>query len=193
MSPESECAAETIGTANQTSSPVQAAIELVKTAGPTETGAAAILCKKCGVTLDISTELGSNTAQLKLATRPADAAEACTEVRYKQVGDWVTNLSRRWFNVHVFEPHFKEDIEDSQGGSYSVSPVGLEIAINDIAHNLAEVRELQNQADQSHTMNDIRRLENQIAARTELLCMIFVRSDGRTWQQELQERSEQLN
>ena len=184
---------EVVEAANKRGNPVQSAIEIVKTASEaSDSRIFSIVCEKCGVELEISTELGEDRAQLMLLGQPQEAAIACTQAKYKQSGDWVTNLGKRWFSVDILGPSDSSESEKNDE-TLAVNSTGLEIALDDAAQNLAEARKIRDGTSFSGNADDATRLEGDVGNVVNLFDLVLSpHQDGKSWRSEVEERSAEM-
>jgi hypothetical protein len=149
-------------------------------------GPAALTCEKCGVELIVSTELGDDNAQLMLSAPPTRSDEACTTAKYRRVGDWAANMSKRWFRMMLLDPPAK-DTEGQTGPE--VSRLGLDIALDDAAHKLVTARQAESKGGLGEGYREAERLNGEVKDTVKVLDLVLVRRDSKTWQNEVDDRA----
>ena len=184
-----ECIVETIDHANQAGNPILPAIEIMRGVSTgADSAQTVIACERCDAEFTISTELGDDRAQLRLATPPKATTEACTNSKYRQVGDWVTNLNKRWFSMGlVSQEDSKETPEDESKKLYRLSGAGLEVLLHNVTQDLAAAKAAK---ESLLSADSAKQLEKTIASNINILDLLLVRNDGTTWREEIDARSE---
>lgn len=184
------CIFETINKANAIGNSGQAAIDILQSADVAEADQAAVVsCERCGIDLEISTELGEERAQLMLRQSSSESPDACAATRYRKEGDWVTNLSNRWFTVDLLQSD-ENDIQASEEDiHFDTSTRGIGIALYDAVSRAKIVREAQNNPAIAAAHN-IPKLECELDTIVNTLDLVLVRDDGKSWREEIEGRAD---
>jgi hypothetical protein len=183
------CIVETINDANQAGNPILPAVEIMRGVSTgADSAQTVIACERCDAEFAISTELSNDRAQLILATAPTATTATCTNSKYRQVGDWVTNLNKRWFNVGLLsQEDSKETPEDESEKPYHLSGAGLEIVLHNATQDLAAAKAAK---ESLLGADSAKQLEKTTASNINILDLLLVRNDGTTWREEIDARSE---
>ncbi len=193
MEVNAKCAIELIEAAGKSHGSRAEAIGLMQTASPAPEGApgiASIACDKCGVELDITTDLGENRAQLKLPPTHDKAIETCISVTRVNPGGWVTNLGNRWFNIDLLDKS-AQDIVEAESEHLTVSKNGLKTILHDTAHKLSQINGKDNLQKDILGATKTEQLKLEIDTTVEVLETTLVRNDGKTWREEIETHANQ--
>jgi hypothetical protein len=73
-----------------------------------------------------------------------------------------------------------------------VSSIGLETILNDAAQHTAKIRQMDSERGSIQSIDETTRIEIETATAISVLDRLLLRRDGRTWQEEVDERSKRI-
>ncbi len=201
------CVVEYFGAANQGVEEAVGPARKMAVAGTiNDLGQFVVSCDRCGADFSLTTDVGS-LSSMQLLSSPTEADKACTDAdpRFKQEGEWVTNLSPKWFVVDLLkeaktypadkppEPAMAAETGEFITMDIELSPDGLEATIDKAAELVARAKRIRESQTTLGTNKVANELTTEALTMTRVLNALAPIPDGSTWNSIISDRADAIN